>query len=94
MLKSSPIVQQNNLNCNNPQMLEEMIPSLDTGPVSRGLASPSQPCPAGQSELRRCTAGLLSAIWWSFLLRSQVPSGENSHHLSVQHLTQEFGVDD
>lgn len=63
MLKSSPIVQQNNPNCNNPQMLEEMIPSLDTGPVSRGLASPSQPCPAGQSELRRCTAGLLSAIW-------------------------------
>lgn len=93
MLKSSPIVQQNNPNCNNPGTLQEMIPSLDAGVVSRGLSSHSQSCPAGQSELRRRTAGLLSTVWLSFLVRSQVPLGKDSHHLSVQHLTQESEVD-
>lgn len=92
MLKSSPIVQQNNPIRNDPEVLQEMIPRLDAGLVSRGLGSRSQPCPARQPELRHCAAGRLSTVWLSFPVRSQVPAGKESHHLSVQHLTQELEV--
>lgn len=56
LLKSSPTVQQNNPHCNNPGVLQEMIPSLDAGPVKEGsgLRCSAASCQAIRAKALHC----------------------------------------